>query len=196
MKSAEELGVEAPEYVYDYTMVNQETGDERVITSKEYMDEKWWERKDWKLDKERTGKARKIKDGYEPPITDFSFQSEEGDEASYLFLENENPVLLVINYDVEKASNEMKEISTLSEACIAKGIDVFGLSASPMASIETFRHDYQLAFPYYQGDEKVLKTIVRANPGVLLLKDATILGKWPSSSLPTMSDLSERINNN
>ncbi|NNC83537.1 MAG: DoxX family protein, partial [Flavobacteriales bacterium] len=58
MKSAEELGIPAPEYVYDYTMVNEDTGEEMVITSKEYMDEKWWERKEWAIDKERTGSAR------------------------------------------------------------------------------------------------------------------------------------------
>ncbi|NNC82996.1 MAG: redoxin domain-containing protein, partial [Flavobacteriales bacterium] len=193
MKSAEELGLPAPEYVYDYTMVNQDTGEEMVITSKEYMDEKWWERKEWAIDKERTGSARKVKDGYEPPITDFSFQDEYGDEASYRFLESEKPVLLVLTYDVESSDDAIEEVSALAEELLSKNVEVFGLSASAMEQIEDFRHEYQLAFPYFQGDEKVIKTVVRSNPGLVLLDGATILEKWSAASVPEVDEVMERI---
>jgi peroxiredoxin/uncharacterized membrane protein YphA (DoxX/SURF4 family) len=191
MKSAEELGLEPPEYVYDYTMVNQENGEEMVITSKEYMDDKWWERKEWKLDKDRTGAARKIKDGYEAPITDFSFQDANGDEASYEILDAEGPVLVVLNYDVTKASDAMTELSALTDGLLKKGVSVYGLSSSPLDKIEDFRHEYQLAYPYLQGDEKVIKTIVRANPGLLLMKDATVLKKWSAAQLPSQSEVDD-----
>ncbi len=189
MKSAEELGLEGPVYVYDYTMVNNESGEEKVITSEQYMDEKWWENKQWTLDKSKTGDARKVKDGYEPAITDFSFQSAEGDEVSYLFTESESPVLLVVNYDVDKASDDMSEVSALTASCEAAGIKVYGLSASPMISIDEMRHEYQLAFPYFQGDEKVLKTVVRSNPGILLIDKGTIKGKWSSAEIPSLQDI-------
>lgn len=189
MKSAEELGLEAPVYIYDYTMVNTVSGEEKVITSQAYMDEKWWENKEWTLDKTKTGDAYKIKDGYEPPIADFSLQSLEGDESNYMILENEAPVLLVVNYDVQKASSDMTEVSALMAEAESMGVEVYGLSASPSESIDAFRHEYQLAFPYLQGDEKVLKTVVRSNPGLLLVQDGFIKGKWSAKEVPSIEEI-------
>lgn len=50
--------------------------------------------------------------------------------------------------------------------------------------IDDFRHETQSAFPFYTGDDILLKTIIRSNPGVLLMKDGEIIAKWHFKKLP------------
>jgi len=189
MKTAEELGLQAPEYMYEYLMVNTGTGEKMAITSQEYMNDKWWERKDWTQDKEGTKGPFKIKDGYEAPIPDFSMMDMDGSEINYLILEAEKPVLLFITADVKKATKGMDKVGPLADLCIEGGMDVYGLTASPEDAIEELRHEYQLAFPYAFADEKVLKTLVRSNPGIVLMDQGLIKAKYSAEDMPTFEEL-------
>ena len=189
MKSAEELGLQAPEYIYKYVMVNNTSGERVTITSKEYMTDKWWEKKDFTQDKAGTLGPFKIKDGYEAPIPDFSVTDMEGSEINYMIFESEVPVLLVITYDVEKASDEMAAIGPLADACIAEDMEVYGLTASVEVAIEEFRHKYQLAYPFAFADEKVLKTVVRSNPGVVLMQQGVVKAKFAAEDIPSFEEL-------
>ena len=65
------------------------------------------------------------------------------------------------------------------------------LSASSDELIDEFRHDVQAAYPFYFTDETTLKTIVRSNPGLLLLKKGTIIGKWHHNDFPTFEELKQ-----
>ncbi|MDA0972217.1 MAG: DoxX family membrane protein [Bacteroidetes bacterium] len=194
MKSAEELGLEAPVYIYNYSLENETTGERVTVTSKEYLDDKWWEKKEWKQDKEATTGPFKISDGYEPTIPDFSVLDMEGSEINYEIFESEVPVLLVITYDVERASNNMDKISKLAAEAQAQGWNVYGMTSSLESAIDEFRHTYQLAFPYTYGDEKVLKTVVRSNPGVVLINQGTIMAKYSANDIPMFQDLQSKLN--
>ncbi len=55
--------------------------------------------------------------------------------------------------------------------------------------LEKFRHETQAAYPFYVGDEKLVKTIMRSNPGLMLLKDGIIVKKWHKNHLPTANEL-------
>lgn len=192
MKSAEELGKKPPVYVYEYTLVNEVDGSEIVVTDKEYMAEKWWERQEYKLDSDRTVGPIKTEDGYEPPIPDFILQSMDSEDITEQWLNMDEPYLWLVTYDVEKVGDGMSEVSALLENL---DIPVLGMSASSQESIEEFRHQYQLAVPYAFGDEKVLKTIVRSNPGLVLLQNGTVIEKWPSSAIPDEQDIRDLIEN-
>ena len=39
-------------------------------------------------------------------------------------------------------------------------------------------------YPFCQMDDITLKTIIRSNPGLMLIKDGVILNKWSDNSLP------------
>jgi hypothetical protein len=66
------------------------------------------------------------------------------------------------------------------------------VSASTFESTEAFRHEHQLPFDYLQCDEKTIKTAVRANPGILLLKEGTVRGKWHGNDTPSFEEVKAR----
>lgn len=185
MKSAEELGLEAPVYVTDYVVKNKKSGEEKVVNSSEYMNiyQEW----DYV---EAKGEPYKIKDGYEPPIHDFNIFSEDGTDITYDILNDEALTLFVIAYDINHSDGGVQErLNEVYKAATAQGVKVYGLSASSLEDIQTFKHEHQSLIDYYTCDAIVLKTIVRSNPGIVLLKKGTILKKWHHNDLPTFQEI-------
>lgn len=187
--TAEEVGLDPTITFNTYTMVNENSGDEMTLESDVYMKDKWWEKKEWKIDKDRTEGPFVRSYGYETPIPDFSVMSLDGEYVEDKLLENDKPVLILLTHDVSTAISSMSEVTALCEEALAAGYEVYGLSASPGAEIEEFRHQHQLAFPYYNGDEKVIKTIVRSNPGLILLDKGTVKAKYSKAELPSFEEL-------
>lgn len=76
-------------------------------------------------------------------------------------------------------------INPMAEQAMTKGYKVFGVTKfADAAEIEDFRHHIQSPYPIYTADDILLKTIVRSNPGVVLLKNGTIVNKWHYKQLP------------
>ncbi len=187
MKSAEEMGLEPPKYVSIYYLKNSETGEEQRITSDEYMADKWWEKKDWVMLKDKT-ETELVEEGYEPPIHDFSIIMNDEDRT-YEILEMD-AVFLVISYKMELAEAKgFKDINALATQAEASGVPIFGLSASLGDYVEQKRHELQTPFEFGSMDETTLKTIVRSNPGLVLLKKGVVVGKWHFNDVPTFEEV-------
>ncbi|SHG16190.1 BT_3928 family protein [Flagellimonas flava] len=158
----------APKPIYEYAWRFKVNGtDKIVVTNGEYpsVDGEF-------LDVETT----EIQKGYEPPIHDFTIEQEGVDFASEL-LEEEN-LVMVIAYDLAKSERPyFAEIADLARKANAKGYKVIGMSASSDAQTRALKKDFGLDFDFYFTDETTLKTIVRSNPAVLVLKKGTITQK-------------------
>ncbi|MCA4900505.1 MAG: BT_3928 family protein [Bacteroidota bacterium] len=128
-------------------------------------------------------------DKIKPKITDYAVSSPSGeDKTEYTFQGNR---LLVVMVDVRKASSErIAAIRELTQQLEGK-VDCFVLTASSAEAMEEFRHQHQLAVPYYYADATVLKTIIRSNPGIALWKDGTVLGNWHYNDTPSSSEVLE-----
>ncbi len=125
-----------------------------------------------------------------PKITDLNVWTDEGDYTEELL---SGTKLLIIIYSAEKASKaNMEAINKLVNA--SNKAEPWVLTASGYEEFEAFRHEVQLAAPYYYGDATVLKTIVRSNPGIVLLKDGTVLGKWHHNDTPDISKINLLLN--
>ena len=126
-------------------------------------------------------------DKIKPKITDYLVTSPEGEDMTpYTF---QGPRLLIVMYDVSKASSEnIAAIKSLTQALDGK-VESFVLTSSLAEQMETFRHEHQLAIPYYYADATVLKTIIRSNPGIALWKDGTVLGNWHHNDTPDASEI-------
>ena len=101
--------------------------------------------------------------------------------------------LVIIIHQVEKTS--LDEIDRLRNLTIQNPrFQTWILTSSGYEKFEAFRHQHQLAAPYFFADATVLKTMVRSNPGVMLLKDGTVLAKWHYNDTPLVDDVVEILN--
>ena len=117
-----------------------------------------------------------------PKITDYSVTDVEGNDVTARTFEGAK--LLFIIYDVSKASGKNMDRITRLAAALDGKIEMMALTASGANEFEAFRHEYQLAVPYYFTDATVLKTIIRSNPGITLWVDGTVKGLWHHNDTP------------
>lgn len=178
---------DAPLDKYETTFFYEKNGVEKAFTLDNYPaeDSTWtFVRQESKL----------IEQGYVPPIHDFSIVTEDGDITD-IILEDAGYTLLIISHKVEKASTKnIKYIkSTIANAKKA-GANVIWLTSSYTDEIDNFRTKYGINDTFGATDDITLKTIVRSNPGLVLIKDANIIEKWHHNSLPTKDELNQLIN--
>jgi len=130
-------------------------------------------------------------DKTKPKITDYSISSPEGEDMTqYTF---QGSKLLLVLFDVKKASaKNMAAVRELTKQLEDK-VDCFVLTSSGSEAMEAFRHEHQLAVPYFYADATVLKTIIRSNPGIALWKDGTVLGNWHHNDTPSANDILELL---
>ena len=126
----------------------------------------------------------------EPVITDFNVWNEDGDFTEETF----NGVkLLILISDVNKSRlNKIEEIKTLSLG-FGNQIESWVLTANDEATYENFRHEYQIPLSYFYADGTVIKAMIRANPGLILMKDGIVLGKWHNNDIPSKEKIEELI---
>jgi len=118
----------------------------------------------------------------EAKIPDFNVWSDDG-EATEIILTGEKLVFVIHN--IEKVS--LKNLQEINELGTNSGIETWLLTSTSYESFDAFRHENQLAFPFYFADETVLKAVVRSNPGILLFKDGVVRGKWHFNSVPSVA---------
>ncbi|WP_338733228.1 BT_3928 family protein [Mangrovimonas cancribranchiae] len=117
-----------------------------------------------------------IEPGYEPKILDFSIETTDEDKTNE-FLEKDK-LVMVVSYNLESTEVEgMAKVKAMAQEAQKNGYTVIGLSASGDDVKQKIKSDYNLDFDFYLCDEKVLKTIVRANPGIVVLEKGTITQK-------------------
>jgi len=115
-------------------------------------------------------------DGSIPPVHDFMLEDEQSDLAPMLL--QKEKVMLVIVYNLDKAdANGFSAIKEVSEKAIKKGYTVYGASASFTDDLILAKEKHNLPFDFLFCDETTLKTIIRANPGVIILNKGTVVQK-------------------
>ncbi len=113
-----------------------------------------------------------------PKVHDFFLETNDGEDLTEALLAKEK-VLFVVVYDLEVS--EMKgfeKIKTATDLAIKNGYTVYGLSSSYIDDLMVVNKEYDLKFDWLFVDGTVLKTIIRANPGIITLNKATVTGKW------------------
>ena len=134
-----------------------------------------------------------ISEGYEPPIHDFSISTLDGWDITDDVL-NGGYVGIMVAYDLNKANEKnMMEINMLAALMQEAGHLFICLTSSPEETIELFKARNNTHFEFAVSDPTTLKTIIRSNPGLMLIKNGTILNKWHHKHLPTIQELDQNI---
>mgnify|MGYP003403620342 FL=1 len=170
-----------PPDVYEYSFVYAKDGVEQTFTLENYPkgDSTWtFVRQNSKL----------IQKGYEPPIHDFEIVNAYGEDMTWDILESEEPVTLVVMYDLAKADkNQMAKVEALASNLLASSPDnllasspnFYILTGSGTDEIIAFSMEYpSLSECICTCDPVTLKTIVRANPGVIVLQNGVVIDKY------------------
>ena len=116
-------------------------------------------------------------DGSIPPVHDFMLEDTQNDLTPEILAMDK--VLLVIVYNASKSYRKgFAEIKKIADQAINKGYNVYGVSASFEDDLILIQNNYDLPFNFLFCDETTLKTMIRANPGIMTLSKGTVTGKW------------------
>jgi len=122
-----------------------------------------------------------VKRGYKPPIHDFIISSLSGQDLTQQILTFRGYTVFMISKKLSEAGkNHLSKGFKLGNYCKTNGISFYILTSSGTEEVRS----YENGLVFCSTDETTLKTMVRANPGYILLKDGTILGKWSWANVP------------
>ena len=181
---------EQPEF--ETTFILEKDGVQREFSMDDYPDSTWTF-----ID----SKSRMTKRGFVPPIHDLSItattDTEEyaaGDDITDMVLAHPGYTFLIVAPFLEKADDSnFGIIDGLYEYALDNGYAFYCLTASGKKGIEHWRDITGAEYPFCITDGTTLKTIIRSNPGVVLMKDSVIVGKWSHNDLPSIEQLNGPI---
>lgn len=173
-------GAEQPEF--ESTFLLKKNGETREFTLDNYPDSTW------EYVDTRTVQTKK---GYEPPIHDFALTScDTGEDITEQVLTKKGYTFLLVSPRLAVADDSnFGDIDQIYEYAEENGIDFYCVTASANDEIERWRDLTGAEYQFCNADETTLKTMIRSNPGLMLLKDGTIIGKWSHNALPQTDDL-------
>ena len=179
-------GAEQP--VLETTFILEKNGERKEFTLDNYPDSTWTF-----ID----SKTKVIKKGYEPPIHDFSIvRLSDDQDITEQVLGHKGYTLLLIAPHLEEADDGcFGKIDKIYEFSLERSIPFYCLTASIGEGIEHWIDTTGAEYPFCNTDETTLKTIIRSNPGLVMLKDGTVVGKWGHNSLPDKEELLQVIRN-
>ena len=164
---------------------NKTTGEIEEFTEKNYP----WDDDNYEFSDRKT---KLIQKGDEPAITDFTMVAEDGNDYAQDYLNEPGYLFVLVAYDIQKTNKVVyNNINAFVEETNKDGNYFIGLTASLYDEIENFKQEQQTTFDFMTCDAITLKTIVRANPGILLLKQGEIIAKWNANDLPTYQSVKE-----
>lgn len=173
-------GAEQPEF--ESTFLLKKNGETREFTLDNYPDSTW------EYVDTRTVQTKK---GYEPPIHDFALTScDTGEDITEQVLTKKGYTFLLVSPRLAVADDSnFGDIDQIYEYAEENGADFYCVTASANDEIERWRDLTGAEYQFCNADETTLKTMIRSNPGLMLLKDGTIIGKWSHNALPQTDDL-------
>lgn len=181
IKKGMEIPAGAPQPEFETTFILQKNGVKKEFTLDNYPDSSW---------QFVDSKTVQTKEGYVPPIHDFSIQKANGDDITDSVLTAKGYIFLLVSPHLEQADDSnFGDIDLLYEYCQERKIPFYCLTASTKKDIDHWADITGAEYPFCFTDETALKTIIRSNPGLLLLKDGTIIRKWSHNDLPSSSSL-------
>ena len=162
----------APSDKYETTFIYQKNGLQKEFTLENYPKGD----SNWVFVDQKTVLLSK---GYKAPIHDFSIVNSQFDDITEKVIYNTGNTYLLIMYDLTKSSVEgAQKAEQIYQKALKSGTDFYALTGSSDEEVQNFIQKTGVKFPFCKTDPITLKTIIRANPGLMLIKNGTIIGKW------------------
>ena len=174
---------------FETTFILEKNGEKKEFTLDDYPDSTWTF-----ID----SKTIQTEAGYVPPIHDFSIEdTKTGEDLTQQVLRDTSYTFLLISPHLEYADDaNFGNIDQIYEYAEDNGYNFFCLTASGKDAIMKWQDITGAEYPFYATDETTLKTIIRSNPGLILLHKGTIIRKWSHNELPTLEELKAPLSQN
>ena len=181
IKAGMEIPEGAEQPVFDTTFIMEKDGERREFTLDNYPDSTWTF-----VD----SKTVTVKEGYVPPIHDFSITAADGEDITDMVLGREGYTFLLISPDLDKADDQnFGDIDQIYEFCQDNSIPFYCLTASTEKSQQHWQNITGAEYLFCMTDATTLKTMIRSNPGLMLLEKGVVRGKWSHNRLPETTEL-------
>lgn len=176
-------------YEQTYHLKNKATGVTKVMNDKEYISSNIWKDSNWQIIGQP--ESRLVKKGFTPKIQDLSIYDSQHNDYTNELLTNPYYSLVIVAWDLDHANvDAINQINALALDLRENfNTRVVLLTSSPASVAEAYSKQHRLVFELFYADEVPLKEMVRANPGVILLKNGTVINKWHYHMLPKYDDL-------
>ena len=177
IKAGMEIPEDAKPSVFETYFILERDGKQKEFTLDNYPDSTWT------FVEARTVLKEK---GYEPPIHDFSLvELSTGEDITDSVLAYNGYTFLLVAHRIEEADDgNIDLINEIYDYSVEHGYKFYALTSSSEEAIEEWCDQTGAEYPFGQMDDITLKTIIRSNPGLLLLKDGIILNKWADNQIP------------
>jgi uncharacterized membrane protein YphA (DoxX/SURF4 family) len=131
-----------------------------------------------------------LDEGIPARITNLYIHDQNNDDITDTLLQNPNYSLMVVapHLDDTHVDAFRDKLNPLAMEADKAHIKFFAVSAD---DAEAFRHKNQTAYPFYMADETPLKTMMRSNPGLILLRNGVVINKWHYRNIPTWDQLNQ-----
>ena len=172
----------APKDIYEniFYYKNKTTGEVQKFTEQNYP---WQDTANWVYE---NMESKLIKAGYKPPIHDFTIQSRDGEDVKDFFLYDKNYVFILVAHNLEKSSRKPQEkINTLASWATENGLSFICMTSSLTDQSDAFKEETGAPYEFFNCDEITLKTIIRSNPGLIVIKNGIVFEKWHYNDIPT-----------
>lgn len=185
-------GEKPDEFQIMYHLKNKKTKAEKDMSDKEYLKTEIWKDDNWEI----VGEPSKtlVKKGYEPKIKDLIITDASGTDYTKELIENPYYSLVFVAYSLndtnEKAIGDLNALAL--NATQQFNIRSVLLTSNSASDAERFIKKYNLFSEVFYADAVPLKSMVRSNPGVMLLKNGVVINKWHFHNVPNFEQLSNK----
>ena len=171
---------------FDTTFILEKNGERKEFTLDNYPDSTWTF-----ID----SKTVEVEKGYEPPIHDFSITDPATDDdlTEQVLADKGYTFVLVAPYLELADATNFGEIDRIYEYAQDHHYGFIALTASEDKAVAHWRDITGAEYPFYITDGTTLKTVIRSNPGLLLLRHGVVINKWSHNGLPTAEELAKPL---
>jgi uncharacterized membrane protein YphA (DoxX/SURF4 family) len=171
----------APTDQYDTRLLYQKNGVVKEFTLQNYP----WQDTTWKWKETKTVLVKK---GYVTPIHGFSITSASGEDVTQKVLADTSYTFVFVIHNASKvAAANWQKLQAYYKFSVENNHKFYALSSATQVTTSKIKADNHLLFEFHNTDETALKTIVRANPGLVLLKDGVVIGLWHYNDMPELA---------
>ena len=178
------------EFLIIYQLKHKKTGETKTMSDKDYLKLEIWKDGNWEVVGEPEKKL--IKKGYEAKIKDLIISDDSGTDYTKELVENPFYNLIIVAYNLNDVN---EEAIAKTNALALNAVEQFNirsviLTSNSAKDAAVFSKKMKLFMEVFYADAVPLKSMVRANPGILLLKNGVIINKWHYHNLPSFDELS------